>query len=203
MSNDIGYSDYHVASQSFTLPPEHPYLAKLPDGTADEIVVDRDGNIELVARVSKAVIDASLLSDFGKGKIIYNFPSDGRFASVPFNEKAVISQMLKGEKADKIYAGTVGIVVGSPFMHISQCDTALCLGDGVDASAVDGASFYYPLMTPVTYSLGKMDIPKAQDSIVNVWTDAEVTPRTGIEYVRDVNIVVENLESAIASITEG
>lgn len=46
-------------------------------------------------------------------------------------------------------------------------------------------------------------MPKAQDSIINVWTDAEVTPSTGIGYVRDVNIVVGNLESAIASITEG
>lgn len=46
-------------------------------------------------------------------------------------------------------------------------------------------------------------MPKAQDSIVNAWTDAEVTPNTGIWYVRDVNIVVANLEAAIASITEG
>lgn len=46
-------------------------------------------------------------------------------------------------------------------------------------------------------------MPKAQDSIVNVWTDAEVTPNTGIGYVRDVNIVVSHLESAIASITQG
>ena len=53
------------------------------------------------------------------------------------------------------------------------------------------------------YPLGKIEMPKAQDSIINVWTDAEVTPRTGIEYTRDVNIVVANLESAIASITQG
>ena len=46
-------------------------------------------------------------------------------------------------------------------------------------------------------------MPKVQDGVINAWTDAEVTPRTGIEYTRDVNIVVANLESAIASITEG
>ena len=47
-------SDYvpHTSqSQSFTLPAEHPYLAKLPDGTADEIVVDRDGDVSLIANV--------------------------------------------------------------------------------------------------------------------------------------------------------
>ena len=58
-------------------------------------------------------------------------------------------------------------------------------------------------MTPVRYKLTPIDMPKAQDNIVNVWTDAEVIPNTGIGYVRDVNIVVANLESAIASIAEG
>ena len=53
------------------------------------------------------------------------------------------------------------------------------------------------------YPLGKIEMPKAQDSIVNAWTDEEVTPNTGIKYVRDVNIVVANIEKAIASITEG
>lgn len=53
------------------------------------------------------------------------------------------------------------------------------------------------------YPLGKIEIPKARDTILNAWTDAEVTPNTSIEYVRDVNIVVSRLESAIASITEG
>ena len=70
-------------------------------------------------------------------------------------------------------------------------------------SSIDGAPFYYPLMTETRYPLGKIEMPKAQDSIVNAWTDAEVTPNTGIRYVRDVNIVVANLEKAIASITEG
>ena len=71
------------------------------------------------------------------------------------------------------------------------------------AAVANGMVFYAPLVTSVTYPLGKIDMPKAQDSIINVWTDAEVTPNTGIRYVRDVNIVVANLESAIASITEG
>lgn len=77
------------------------------------------------------------------------------------------------------------------------------MGDGVDVSSIDGASFYYPLMTETRYPLDKIEMPKAQDSIINVWTDAEITLNTGIWYVRDVNIVVANLESAIASITEG
>ena len=67
---------------------------------------------------------------------------------------------------------------------------------------LDGVVVYIAV-EPMRYPLGKIEMPKAQDSIVNVWTDAEITPKTGIEYTRDVNIVVANLEAAIASITEG
>ena len=70
------------------------------------------------------------------------------------------------------------------------------------AKAAKGMTFYASLAEEARYQLGRIDMPKAQDSIVNVWTDAEVTPNTAIEYVRDVNIVVANLESAIASITQ-
>lgn len=199
------YKPHTSQTPTFTLPAEHPYLAKLPDGTADEIVVDEEGNVELVARVSKAIIDASKLLDWGKGKALYDFPKDGRhYPQGGYNGTSVVCEKLEAKNGVDIYRGTeVGISVGSSAAHMQNCTTVLRLGDGVDASSIDGASFYYPLMTETRYPLGKIEMPKAQDSIVNAWTDAEVTPNTGIGYVRDVNIVVGNLESAIASITEG
>ena len=203
-----GYHDYKPYTEqsiAFTLPVEHPYLAKLPDGTADEIVVDEEGDVELVARVSKAIINASQLLDWGKGKALYDFPKDGRYyPQGGYNGTSVVCEKLEAKNGSDIYRGTeVGISVGSSVAHIQNCTTVLRLGDGVDASSIDGASFYYPLMTETRYPLGKIEMPKAQDSIVNAWTDAEVTPNTSIRYVRDVNIVIANLESAIASITEG
>lgn len=198
------YAPYTEQQIVFNLPAEHPYLAKLPDGTADEIVVDDEGNVELVARVSKATIDISKMDNWGKGKAIYNFPRDGRYSTGEYvTGKAVISPVLAAADGGEILRGdTVGMSVGSSTAHLGQCDTVLYLGDGVDASTVDSTSFYYPLLEPTRYQLGKIDMPKAQDSIINAWTDAEVTPNTSIEYVRDVNIVVSHLESAIASISE-
>ena len=200
------YKPHTSQTLTFILPAEHPYLAKLPDGTADEIVVDEEGNVELVARVSKTTIVASkIVNTWGKGYAIYAWPKDGRYSTGEYaTGKAVICQALEAADGGDVYKGyTVGISVGSSSAHVNQCDTVLCLGDGVDTSSVDGAYLYYPLLTPVTYPLGKIEMPKAQDSIINIWTDAEVTPNTSISYVRDVNIVVANIEKAIASITEG
>lgn len=203
-ATQITYEPYVGTSTPFTLPPEHPYLAKLPDGTADTIEVDKDGNVELVARVSKATIETSQKQPWGKGYSIYDWPNDGRYSSrLSSDGNAIFCDKIKAESAANIYRGNgIGISVGSIFAYDKSCVTVFALGDGVDVSSIDGAVLYYPLMTERRYPLGKIEMPKAQDSIINVWTDAEVTPRTGIEYVRDVNIVVDNLESAIASITE-
>ena len=114
-----GYHDYKpYTSQTlaFNLPAEHPYLAKLPDGTADEIVVDEEGNVELVARVSKATIVASkIVNTWGKGYAIYAWPKDGRYSPHATSDGiAVICDKLKAETGGNIYRGLgIGISVGS------------------------------------------------------------------------------------------
>lgn len=55
VADNGAYAPYTSQSLTFALPEEHPYLAKLPDGTADEIVVDEEGNVELVARVARVL----------------------------------------------------------------------------------------------------------------------------------------------------
>lgn len=68
------------ASLPITLPSEHPYLAALPDGTRDEIVIDKDGNATLVARVGRdtdvrEVTDVSVGQYFGLKTALPSFAS--------------------------------------------------------------------------------------------------------------------------------
>lgn len=193
------YAPYASQTLAFTLPAEHPYLAKLPDGTADEIVVDEEGNVELVAKVG---VDKNVreVRDFAQGQYYslgttippFKSPYDNYAAPVmcsalPFKNTA--------SNNEGIYRTWTGIYVR---------DTSGRTKEEIQAEVDKNAPLTVVAVIPETrYSLGKIEIPKAQDSIINVWTDAEVTPSTGIGYVRDVNIVVGNLESAIASITEG
>ena len=210
------YKPYTSQTLTFALPAEHPYLAKLPDGTADEIVVDGDGNVELVARVGKLVLD-------GDSTPLLNWQAQRNGYSLVYRRVSDASTLMNPEKffSDNLRNVTEKYV---PFdecakelgnIHFAN-NRNLCVGSGLaDASqnaavqAVNGwlnkhnATVYYALEAPKTYLLGKIEMPKAQDSIINAWTDAEVTPNTGIGYVRDVNIVVANIEKAIASITEG
>ena len=136
------YASYSGASLNITLPAEHPYLAALPDGTHDEIVIDKDGNASLVARVGKTEAAAT----------------DGVSATV--GNDALSST---GELAD-------------------------------------GATVYYKLATPVTYSLGKLDIPALPETISNVWIEANLTPECAMTYKQDVNVVIAGLTAQIAAL---
>lgn len=195
-SSASDYAPYSPQSRAFALPAEHPYLAKLPDGTADEIVVDEEGNVELVARVSKAIPKDIDRLDFGAG-------TDTDVPYVSFTVSGIANKMgiLSNSYQTSYWINKSGYVYCPNGLDIAIRDSRFTSKE--KAIELLNVVVLYIAVEPTRYSLGKIEMPKAQDSIVNAWTDAEVTPNTSISYVRDVNIVVANLESAIASITEG
>lgn len=190
------YKPHTSQTLTFTLPAEHPYLAKLPNGTADEITVDEEGNVELVARVERVLPSDYRQLDFGGGGDGSAYVSLRKsHASISVNSLMCSSYTPSNPtiKSGFIYTPNYTNIVIRDDRFTSK-DKAIELLDG---------AVVYTAVEPTRYKLAPINMPKAQDSIVNVWTDAEVTPNTGIEYVRDVNIVIANIESAIASITEG
>lgn len=199
------YAPYTSQSLPITLPAEHPYLAKLPDGTADEIVVDRDGNVELVARVLQMKVpDGGFTWDIQEQPSGFSLGYTDHIPEFGDIKKKLNASALMCDKfmGKSTWENNPCFGLSDVLWVVPRTNQGDITPEDV-AAVANGMVFYAPLKTPVTYQLGKIEMPKAQDSIVNAWTDAEVTPRTGVEYTRDVNIVVANLESAIASITEG
>ena len=158
-------------------------------------MVDEEGNVELVARVAKVLPSEQVISfaedPNGASYVSLKFANISAIGNKLISNSYVASQWTN--KSGYIYCPNANDVVIRDSRFTSK-EKAIELLNGV---------VVYIAVEPTRYSLGKIEMPKAQDSIVNVWTDAEVTPNTSISYVRDVNIVVANLESAIASITEG
>ena len=190
------YEPYTEQSATFTLPSEHPYLAKLPDGTADEIIVDRDGNVELVARVERVLPNDYRKLDFGDG-------GDGSaYVSLRLNHASIsVNSLMCSSYTPSNPTIKSGFIYTPNYTNIVIRDDRFTSKEQA-VELLDGV-VVYTAVEPTRYNLAPINMPKAQDSIANVWTDAEVTPNTAIEYVRDVNIVIANIESAIASITEG
>lgn len=193
-----GYHDYRPytsASLPITLPSEHPYLAALPDGTHDEIVIDKDGNASLVARVMRIIIAKDgkwRYEKTGGGASIYYIENDGKNNTVGLTTCAV------GRYAyapNSVFVGSNGFVT-------------LVDSDATNAAEVietfgENNPVYYQLATPVTYPLGKLDIPSLPETISNVWTDAELTTNMSMTYKRDINIAFDNLVQSVVAAAAG
>lgn len=182
------YAPYTSASLPITLPAEHPYLAALPDGTHDEIVIDKDGNASLVARVGKALVVEQPLS----------FVTD----TVPF---VTFRLQLVGGKADALmsntyksanYSAESGYVYSPNSSDVVIRDSRFTSLDVAKELLADTV-LYYKLSSHVTYPLGKLDIPSLPETISNVWTDAELTTNMSMTYKQDVNVVIADLTAQI------
>lgn len=200
-----GYHDYRPytsATIPITLPAEHPYLAALPDGTHDEIVIDKDGNASLVARTGKLVLD-------NQEKWWAIQPQSGGY-SLGYSGVLLTSNGLKKNTrgnvlSDKFEASND--FVNKPCVGITEVlwvvpktnDGNITAKDIADA--VVGSCLYAPLVTEAVYQLGKVTVPSLPETISNVWMDAEPTTSVSMTYKQDVNAVIAGLKSQIAALT--
>lgn len=204
--NDVTYAPYTSQSLPFTLPAEHPYLAKLPDGTADEIKVDKDGNVTLVARVGKAVLDGS--------QTFTSFSLDG-IDTYYETSQHIGSGMLPTSQWGGLFDR---FITANPYtLHSGACAYAYANTNGVSFRIRPSETFadadgfrnwlksnpvtsYYANTEPKTYQLGKVTVLSLPDSISNVWTDAELTTTMSMTYKQDVNAVIAGLTAQVAAL---
>ena len=194
-STATDYRPHTSQTLTFTLPTEHPYLAKLPDGTADTIEVDEAGNVELVARIGKLVIDGDsipLLNWQAQGNgysLVYRRVSD---ASTAMDAKRYISDNLRivtttllpfqdcAKEFGSIYfANNKNLCVGSGLAGASQKDATQAVNGWLKEH---NATVYYALDTSKIYALSRIDMPAAPDNTINVWTDAELPTQSTVNY---------------------
>ena len=186
------YKPYASQSLAIALPSEHPYLAKLPDGTADSIEIDREGNAELVARVGMDR-NVTTVSNFSQGNYyslktgLSAYGSPNEDYKHPVICSAIKSKDLNDASTEGIYRTWTGVYVS---------DKSERTKEEIQAEVDKNAPLTVVAPIPEKrYQLGKVEVPKLPESTSNVWTDSEVPTSTGVGYVRDVNIVVGKLES--------
>lgn len=64
----------------------------------------------------------------------------------------------------------------------------------------DGATVLYPLPAAQIIPLGKVELPTLPAPVCNAWVESDVPTECGLRYVRDVNIVIERLETQLAAV---
>lgn len=192
-SGDAEYAPYVGVSLPITLPAEHPYLAALPDGTHDEIVIDKDGNASLVARTQKVVI------------LTTNTAFDaGAESSAAYISCAVdVLSMAQSAIVSSNYVASE-YILKSGYVYLPNNNTIVYRDDRFtskeQALELLANETTYVSIKPKTYPLGKLAIPSLPETISNVWTDAELTTDMSMTYKKDVNVVIANLNAQIAAL---
>lgn len=200
---------YAAQSLAITLPAEHPYLAKLPDGTADEVRIDAEGNVELVANVGKS-LEVKCLQ---VSTALNQKGEDGTLNALVALQ--ITPPMLSGQSMEGMCTlfknghisknrDTIRFGANTNIIYLYTVNEGL-VNDSATAHTVDAwfaehpTEFVYILATPVTYPIGKVTVPSLPETVSNAWTDAELTPNTTVKYTRDVNVAYDKLASAVAA----
>lgn len=188
------YEPYSGQTVAITLPEEHPYLASLPNGTADEVIIDAYGNVNLVARVQKA--DVSNLGAANETTLL----SNGRTRYQYYN---AIDVPAKNDSVafSPSFASVLDFTFPSQGMYVSGRNVLVgATSDPTEALKAGG--YLYTTMGEVkTYNLGKVSLPSLKAGISNVWIDGGMGGTVTMTYKQDANKVIAGLKSQIAALT--
>ena len=201
-ATQITYEPYVGTSIQITLPAEHPYIAALPNGTHDELVIDKDGNASLVARVKATTTDDINAAD------VYEEKAGGADFQVWLGEKfkygvgLAVSNVCVDGNVNMAESVNGGIIRGG-YVRMTRPQSVTDIASARAYLIAIGFMAYIATVTPVTYSLGKLDIPSLPETISNVWTDAELTTDMSMMYKRDINIAFDNLVQAVVAAAAG
>lgn len=170
-------------------------LRSLPDGTEDTLEVDGEGNVTLTQRVGMAVIDGtniksvSVIAATGDGEgvrhqiglladadtSVSKRPVFYSEAFYPDGNILTASKFKVGMGLLYPYSSTVNFMAVLP----SDCTTAALGNSWFAANPVE---VLYPLATPQTISLGKIDLPSLPSPSFSMHVDALVTPTMDAEW---------------------
>jgi hypothetical protein len=184
-----------------TLPAEHPYLAALPDGTHDEIVVN-DGRVSINCALCREVISGiNFVGEVPEYQYVRIIAKNGK--PIDGDRHFICDRFKIGNRV----VGNVYIAGGanSKFFFCFPLGT---FQDSSEAEAWFAANpttvVYKDANGAKTIDLGKADdIPSLPETISNVWTDAELTNNMSMTYKRDINVAFDNLVQSVVAAAAG
>lgn len=173
-------------------------LNALPDGTRDELHIDGGGNVVLEKRTGVATAPESASS--------WVVESDTRRAYFTLSDSSSIYNDYQKSKlwCDKLPVRNAGFNLSKTEAYIfsekayaqsTQHETA-----SEFVSAFGGAKYIYPLAEPQTIDLGTITPPTMAAPNVTAYVADDTPAEMELDYVRDINIVVDRLEKKVADL---
>lgn len=194
-------TDYEPPNVTTTPLPEVE-LRGLPNGTCDELVIEADGTCEVERRLDQKTIDAehpiSVVSVYKASGTNLPYATTSLFAPFASADVAITSTVistswpyintLKSRGVYRTWNST--IFVDERF---ADKETAARIINEAGGTFVAQVPVSTEPQTPVT-------LPLLPAPTFNVYPDSQVPSDTSVEYVRDINIALADLEAQIADL---
>lgn len=206
------YEPYTSNQQTITLPPDHNYLASLPDGTHDEVVLRSDGVAVLVERVGKRVFNGSEAWVLVSG-VTYGFRLRDTTLSSDYRQLICDRYTVREFVSTSETQGVTASPQNAPNLFCFRDTTIAQTVNAWKAKlAASNVTVYYALATTtVRYSADNGTTwsttdPAAGQSAIplykgtnNVWCTDALSPTVDLDYVQDTNKVIDKLRAAIVA----
>lgn len=211
-SATTSYEPYASTQQTITLPPEHNYLASLPDGTHDELALRIDGVAVLTERVGKRAFNGSEAWSLLSG-VAYGFRLSDTTLSADYRQLICDRYTVREFAATSETQGATASPSFAPNLFCFRDTTIAQTSDAWKAKlAASNVTVYYALATTtVRYSADNGTTwsttdPAAGQSAIplykgtnNVWCTDALSPTVDLDYVQDTNKVIDKLRAAIVA----
>lgn len=175
-------------------------LCSLPDGTRDELHIDGGGNVVLEKRVQTVQLD-------GDGTWI-RFENPYTHYTSPWSEYGGLPSgyLSSGYFVDKLPASSVvanGLYSANANWNTAYLREPAFASDAAGVKTWMGANtpiVIMPLLEPKTISLGTITPPTMAAPNVTAYVADDTPAEIELDYVRDINIVVDRLEKKVADL---
>lgn len=162
-------------------------LCSLPHGVKDEVVIDAEGNVNLIKRTKQYSWNCAQIIN-GTGR---NYAVD-KVLDIGANYTGLVA-----EKAINATNNDIGICYVNQKMIYVTVPESVTTKEQAN-QLYGGMKVIYQLAEPQTIPLGKVELPVLPESTSNVWNNGNIPASVYINYLKDVNIAYGKLESQLS-----
>lgn len=195
------YEPYHEETININL--EDNFIAKINEELKDTLRIE-NGHAILNKKIGKIILDGVESWSQNSGKTLFYTPIND---ILEFNNNAkapdLISNYYLPISFNNAYSGIddYGITYNHSQKAIAiRNKDYLNIEDFVESLKENPIEVYYPLAEPYDIDLGPFKLPKTFKGVSNIFLNANLETSFKIEYVKDTNIVIDNLSKAIVAL---
>ena len=177
--NSVNYVDNSIIRQVTPVPLSTNHLCSLPDGTRDELRIDKEGNVTLIKRTKSKVFNGSEDWEVYSNEVL-NYPwfQVNSWDFEVINDSNVMRNSFYtllpyyGHDGDT-YIHATGAYINGVYQFRAARVGIETVEDFKSWLAVNNMTVVFPLRNEKTISLGKIDLPKLRKKplVNNVWAN--------------------------------